>query len=68
MERLRQMTPSDRLASALQLTELAYAMSEAEVLSISPNLTPRQVRLEAAARHLPPELISKIRQLDGASR
>lgn len=57
LDLLRRMTPGEKLASALNLTELALRMSEAGVRAAYPQACEREVFLRAAARRLPRELM-----------
>ena len=57
LELLRSKTPGERLMSALELSGFALAMSEAEVRSLYPHASDREVLLRRAARYLPRDLI-----------
>ena len=52
LELLRKMTPEEKLARSLELSELAFRMSEAGVRRAYPHAGEREVFLRAAARRL----------------
>lgn len=64
VERLRGMTPGERMAAALELSALALRMSEAGVRVAHPKADDREVRLRAAARHMPRELLARANRSD----
>jgi hypothetical protein len=57
LELLRNKTPGERMDAALQLSEFALRMNEAGVRAQYPEASEREIRLRAAARHLPRELM-----------
>ncbi len=67
LDLLRRMTPGERLASALHLTELALQMSEAGVRAVYPQASDHEVFLRAAARRLPRELMIRVYNWDPES-
>lgn len=56
-ELLRRKTPGERIDAALQLSEFALRMNEAGVRAAYPEASEQEVRIRAAARHLPRELV-----------
>jgi hypothetical protein len=57
LDLLRRMTPGERIAATLQLSDLALRVSETGVRSAFPTADDREVRLRVAARYLPRELM-----------
>jgi len=57
LEVLRRMTPGERIAATLDLSDLALQMSDAGVRSVFPAADDREVRLRVAARHLSRDLM-----------
>lgn len=64
LDLLRQMTPGDRIAAALELSGFALQMSEAGVRSAFPSADDREVRLRVAARHLSRDWMIRAYQWD----
>ena len=55
LELLRQKAPGERLATTLDLADLALKMAEVGVRKLHPQAPDREVFLRVAARHLPRE-------------
>ena len=64
LDRLRQMTPGERIAAALDLTSFALQMSAAGVRSVFPQADEHEVLLRVAARHLPRDLMVRAYKWD----
>jgi predicted RNA-binding Zn ribbon-like protein len=60
LDLLRRMSPGEKLAAALHLSELALRMSEAGVRAAYPRASDREVFLRAAARRLPRESLIRV--------
>jgi hypothetical protein len=60
LDLLRQMTPGEKLAATLHLSELALQMSEAGVRAVYSQASGREVFLRAAARRLPRDLMIRV--------
>lgn len=54
---VRRKTPGQRIALALQLTDFARKITEAGVRMAHPGLSSREVKLHAAARSLPRDVM-----------
>ena len=57
LDLLRKKTPGERIEAALELSEFALRMNEAGVRAQYPRASEQEIRLRAAARHLPRELM-----------
>ena len=67
LDLLRRMTPGERIAAALDLTNLALQMSAAGVRSAFPEANDQEVLVRVAARYLPRELMIRAYQWDPES-
>jgi len=57
LDLLRKMTPGERIAATLDLSEFILRMSEIGVRSAFPTADDREVRMRVGARYLPRELM-----------
>ncbi|MBV8841635.1 MAG: hypothetical protein JO307_02390 [Bryobacterales bacterium] len=60
LDLLRHMDPGEKLAQSLNLTNMAFRLSEAGVRLAHPDADEREIFLRAAARRLPKDLIIRV--------